>query len=219
MATSRVRPSRAGLAWTAEATSPQLSWVLTSAETSGAALRPADAYRWAVRAVPDPGFAADSGQADPAVRQAMARAASGGPSGPALAAVLRSRVLVPVVAILGEVERDDGLIREKSSDMAAVLMTGRDGRTGLLAFTGTDAMRAWDPNARPVPVGLPQAAQAAIAEGAAALVLDVAGPARLVVEGEDLRNAAAGARLVRVGTGYAWVRRRLADEDGRTGPV
>jgi SseB protein N-terminal domain len=173
-----------------------------------------------VRAIPDPGFAGDSGLADPEVRRAMASAAAGGPSGPAIAAVLSSRVLVPVVAILGEGEQDvSGQIREKSTDMAAVLMSGRDGRTGLLAFTGTDALLAWDPDARPVPVGLPRAAQVAIDEGAAALVLDVAGPAMLVLEGEDLRHAAAGSRLVRIGTDYAWVRGRPAVEGGTTDPV
>ena len=50
----------------------------------------------------------------------------------------RTRLLVPVVAILGEVEHDEqGLAHDKTSDMAAVLMTGRDGRKALLAFTGT----------------------------------------------------------------------------------
>ena len=42
-----------------------------------------------------------------------------------VAALQRGRLLVPVVAVLGEVEVDEaGLARDKSSDMAAVLLTG-----------------------------------------------------------------------------------------------
>ena len=49
-------------------------------------------------------------------------------------------------------------------------------RLALLAFTGLDAMRSWDPAARPVPVPAPTAALAALQDGAEALLIDVAGP-------------------------------------------
>jgi len=124
-----------------------------------------------------------------------------------VAALQRGRLLVPVVAVLGEVEVDEaGLARDKSSDMAAVLLTGADGRLALLAFTGVEAMAAWDPAARPVPVLTQLAAQSAIQEGASALVVDVAGPVRVVVEGEDLRGLAAGWTLAQVDGDPAWVR-------------
>jgi hypothetical protein len=124
-----------------------------------------------------------------------------------VAALQRGRLLVPVVAVVGEVEVDDaGLAHDKSSDMAAVLLTGADGRLALLAFTGTEPMAAWDPAARPVPVLTQLAAQSAIQEGAAALVIDVAGPVRFVVEGEDLRGLAAGWTLAVAGDGPAWIR-------------
>ena len=59
-----------------------------------------------------------------------------------MAALAGSRVLVPVVAVLGEVEHDAaGLTRDKDSDMAAVLLRGADGRLALLAFSGTTASR------------------------------------------------------------------------------
>jgi hypothetical protein len=125
----------------------------------------------------------------------------------ALVALQRGRVLVPVVAVLGEVEVDDaGLAHDKSSDMAAVLLTGADGRLALLAFTGTASMAAWDPQARPVPVLTQLAAQSALQEGAAALVVDVAGPVRLVVEGEDLDALAAGWTLGWADGRSVWVR-------------
>lgn len=125
----------------------------------------------------------------------------------AVAALQRGRVLVPVVAVLGEVEVDEaGLAHDKSSDMAAVLLTGADGRLALLAFTGTEPLAAWDPQARPVPVLTQLAAQSALQEGAAALVVDVAGPVRLVVEGEDLEALAAGWALAWAEGRSVWVR-------------
>lgn len=171
-----------------------------------------------VRDIPDPGHAGDDGSADPELRRALAAAADGGPTGPALARLLRSRLLVPVVALVGETETDArGPVREKSAEMAAVLMTGRDGRQALLAFSGADSLAGWDARARPVPVGADRAAQAALAEGAAAVVVDVAGPATYVLEGADLQQAARGSVLVRVGAGYGWARRE--DAGGSTGPV
>lgn len=109
----------------------------------------------------------------------------------ALATLSASRVLVPVVAILVEADVDrDGLVHEKSSEMAAVLLTGRDGRLALLAFTGLTAMAGWDPAARPVPVSLVEAARTALADNAVALVIDVAGPVRFVIEESELTRLA-----------------------------
>ncbi|WP_253943696.1 SseB family protein [Nocardioides marmotae] len=155
-----------------------------------------------------PGFPDDTGEAPPAyVAAATAYAADRTRYGDVLAALTGSRLLVPVVAVLGEVEVDEhGLAHDKTSDMAAVLLTGADGRLALLAFSGTAAMAAWDPDARPVPVPARVAAQSAVQEGAAALVVDVAGPVRVVVEGEDLQALAAGWTLARVGDRRAWIR-------------
>jgi len=161
-----------------------------------------------MRSLPDPGFAGDDGAADPVVAAALA-AYDETPEAAlhlaALAVLQDSRVLVPVVAVLGEVEYDEqGLAHDKTSDMAAVLMTGRDGRTALLAFTGSESLTRWNPEARPVPVPVPQAAQAAIQDGAGGLLVDVAGPVMFVVEGEGLSALAAGHRLVRVQGGWGW---------------
>src|SRR3954454_20458280 len=95
----------------------------------------------------------DDGAADPTLAAALAAyAADPGREPEVLAALPASRLLVPVVAELGESEVDaNGLVRDKSSDMATVLMRGADGRLALLAFTGLEAMRRWDPDARPVP--------------------------------------------------------------------
>jgi hypothetical protein len=162
-----------------------------------------------MRSIPDPGFKGDDGSVEPAVASAMATYAED-PDGlhhRTVAVLQDSRLLVPVVAVLGEVEYDQqGLAHDKTSDMATVLMRGRDGRLALLAFTGNEPLHRWNPEARPVPVTAQQAAQAAIQDDAAALVVDVAGPAMLVVEGDDLRALAEGFRLVETGGGWAWAR-------------
>ena len=154
-----------------------------------------------------PAFPDDTGAVPDELAVVLARHRAGSAAYADVLTVLqRHRLLVPVVAVLGEAEVDEaGRTRDKSSDMAAVLMTGADGRLALLAFTGTEPLAAWDPAARPVPVLTQLAAQAALQEGAAALVVDIAGPVRLVVEGEDLRGLALGWTLARVGEDAVWV--------------
>lgn len=163
-----------------------------------------------MRSLPDPGYAGDDGSVSPEVEAALASYdAAPDVRHPATLAVLQdARLLVPVVAVLGEVEVDEqGLAHDKTSDMAAVLMRGRDGRTALLAFTGAAAMAHWDPQARPVPVSARDAARAARQDGAEALLVDVAGPVVFVVEGEDLTALAEGWALTEVRSGaWGWVR-------------
>jgi hypothetical protein len=161
-----------------------------------------------VRSIPDPGFPGDDGSVAPEVAEALA----GYDADPrrqlaALTVLQHSRVLVPVVAVLGELEYDEhGRPHDKTSDMATVLVEGADGRRALLAFTGTGPLQRWNPQARPVPVAFRVAAQSAVQEGADALVLDIAGPALFPVEGDVLRALAAGHTLVRVDEGWAWAR-------------
>lgn len=149
-----------------------------------------------------PAYPDDDGSADPDVVESLASYAADGDLRPVIAALGRSRVLVPVVAVLAGERAADG--SDKQADMAAVLMTGRDGRTALLAFTGLESLRRWDPDARPVPVPFGQAAQAARAEGAAAVVVDIAGPVRTVVTDADLTHSAEGSVLTRTDIGYVW---------------
>ena len=156
-----------------------------------------------------PDFPDDDGTALPAVVEVLAAYDRDPEAGDraVLAELQDARVLVPVVATLGEVEHDaDGLAHDKSSDMAAVLLTGRDGRAALLCFTSTETMRGWNPQARPVAVSTRLAAQAALQDGADALVVDVAGPVLYAVEGQDLRDLADDLVLRRVGDGWGWTR-------------
>jgi hypothetical protein len=158
--------------------------------------------------IPDTAFTGDTGEAPAEVTAALAAYASGQIEyAEALSVLQDARLLVPVVAVLGEVEHDAaGLAHDKTSDMATVLLTGRDGRTALLAFTGTAQLVAWNREARPVPVATRLAAQSAVQDGADALVVDVAGPTSFAIEGDDLTGLASGWRLGRVGERSAWIR-------------
>lgn len=158
------------------------------------------------RALGTPGFQGDDGSPDPTVVAALDAYATGnGGSADVLAALAVGRLLVPVVAVLDEAaERADGLRVDKSSHMATVSTTGRDGRRGQLAFTCIDTMRRWNPSARPVPVTTRRAAEAALADGADALVIDLAGPVTFSVDAGELRALAAGWRPVADGHGGTW---------------
>ena len=57
-----------------------------------------------------------------------------------------------------------------------------------------------------MPVAAPLAARSALQDGAAALLVDVAGPVRFVVEGDDLRGLAEGLDAGPGGGGLAWIR-------------
>ncbi|MDN5746003.1 MAG: SseB family protein [Nocardioidaceae bacterium] len=155
----------------------------------------------------------DDGSPDPVLHSMLIDHEAGTATYPAvLAALAAARLLVPVVALLGETGEGaagaDGqtLVTDKSSDMAAVLLTGADGRLALLAFTDLSTLAAWDPAARPVPVAAHLAAATAVQEGAEALVVDIAGPRRFVLSGEDLHRLAAGWRPVRLEDGgWGWL--------------
>ena len=161
------------------------------------------------KSIPDPGFAGDEGVAAAAVRSALAAYRPGEPGShqATLAVLQHARLLVPVVAVLGEVEYDEqGHAHDKTSDMATVMVTGVDGRQGLLAFTSMETLTAWRTDGRPVPVTMRSAAAAALSERAAALLIDLAGPVPFVVEDDDLASLAAGHVYGRLADGrWAWV--------------
>jgi type III secretion system (T3SS) SseB-like protein len=162
-----------------------------------------------------PPQAGDEGAADPKVAAALAAYASGaGSEHAALTALAGSRLLVPVVAVpadgadgtagadgtdeageAGGAGDAGGTGRprsgEKVSEMALPMLVGHDGRAAVLAFTGLDSLTRWRPDARPVPVPAPRVWLAGTQE-ASAVVIDIAGPVPLAVEGARLAALAAG---------------------------
>ena len=157
------------------------------------------------RDIQAPAYPDDTGAAEERLASVLARFSRREATyAEALAVLLDSRLLVPVVAVLGEVDESGA---DKTSDMATVLLTGADGRQALLAFTSLETMAAWQPDARPVAVPARDAAKAALQDEAAALLVDLAGPVTFVVEGEDLYGLGAGWGLATVAGGAtAWVR-------------
>ncbi len=151
-----------------------------------------------MKAIPAPGFAGDSGAADPAVLAALREYAAGGLTPQVIQALLSARLLVPVVAVAGVTPGSDS-----GSEMAAVMLQGADGRRAQLAFSSVSTMRSWDPTARPVPLPAWQVARAALEQGAEALMVDPS-QSRVVLGADVLRHAAAGHQLVRDGAGFAW---------------
>ncbi|MFZ7088065.1 SseB family protein [Curtobacterium sp. RRHDQ10] len=131
----------------------------------------------------DTTFAGDDGSADPALLAAIRAVRSGSGSHAAvLDAVRPARLLVPLVAHAGDVgATEDGRLVDKTQELSIVTVAGPDGRRVMPAFTSVDAMRAWDPGARPVPVESRRVAMAAASEGTEVVVLDPTSPTEFVL--------------------------------------
>ncbi|WP_203566708.1 SseB family protein [Aestuariimicrobium ganziense] len=143
---------------------------------------------------PDQRWADDHGEADPQVRAALAAQAA--PLGylRAIVALGGARLLMPIVAT-GD-DHADGPDPDRQAEMAAVTMTNAAGQSALLAFTGLDALQAWDRSARPVPCTLDELAATVGEAGATVLLVDVAGPQACVVGADVVEQLAQGRRLV-----------------------
>jgi hypothetical protein len=152
----------------------------------------------ALKNIPDPGFSDDDGTADPRLTAALAAYTDDPAAEPEVLAALReARLLVPVIALLGETEEvpaagGGSLRREKSSDMAVPTIQAADGRRALPAFTSTATLARWRPDARPVAVPLRQALRALAHERADTLLIDMAGPVPFALAGAALRGVAEG---------------------------
>jgi len=134
-------------------------------------------------------FRDDDGAADPRVATALAAYQAGrGSEHDALTALAAARLLVPVIAVLADGSAAEG---DKNSEMVLPTLIGQDGRPAVLAFTGLDTLARWRQNARPVPAEADRVWRAAAADGCA-VVIDVAGPVPLAVEGTRLAALAAG---------------------------
>lgn len=142
----------------------------------------------------------DDGAAGPGVRDAIAAAADGDVTAylRAIVALCGARLYLPFVD-----NREAGARRP---ELAAVILQVPTGERCLLAFTGKDAVTAWNPNAWAQPATLDELAATVVEAGATELVLDVAGPVPFSL-GEDIRaEVAAGCRLVALSDGgFAWV--------------
>jgi SseB protein N-terminal domain len=156
-------------------------------------------------------FRDDHGSAEPRVAAALAAFGSGqGSEHAALTALASSRLLVPIVAVAagsdGEPQRpgrpepdgerqSPGHTRPDGGDSGAEMslptLVGRDGRRAIPAFTCSQALAMWRQQARPVPEPAAQVWRAA-AEDACAVIVDVAGPVPIAIDGARLAALADG---------------------------
>ena len=148
---------------------------------------------WAGRTFKPNPFAGDDGSAKPATAAALALPTNAERLAAVVAALRTERVLVPVVAHEHPGRADDGAVAahvsRKSDDPAgdacasAAMVSVRtpDDRAALPVFSSAEAMKRWNPDARPVPVEGARAAQAAVVETDGLLVLDPAGEAPVLV--------------------------------------
>lgn len=154
-------------------------------------------------AQPNARFLGDDGGPDPIVRAALACVGDQVSYSRAVVALCASRLLMPIVASGDDTAHPDP---NRHAEMAAVTLVD-GGTTHLLAFTGMDALRAWKPDARPVPCHLDELAASVEPAGATELLLDLAGPTPFVLGGDLLAMIGDGNRLVEFEDGsFAWVR-------------
>ena len=186
-------------------------------------------------------FGGDDGSADPGVVAALSAFASGrGSEHDAVMSLMRSRLLVPIVAAAGggtEASESAGGAKasesaggakagegadgakasggaggakasggaggakacesagnRRASEMSFPTLIGADGRPAIPAFTCMDTLRRWREQARPVPTDAATVWRAAAADGCA-VVVDVAGPVPLAIDGARLAALAGGGRV------------------------
>ena len=100
-----------------------------------------------------------------------------------LDAVRESRMLIPLVAELGESGTNDhGALVDKSQELSIVTVAGPDGRKVLPAFSSVDSMRTWNPLARPVPSASPRVGLAAASEDTDLVVIDPTSPTEFALK-------------------------------------
>ncbi|RGE23732.1 SseB family protein [Leucobacter sp. wl10] len=142
-----------------------------------------------------------------AVREAAARLSPGGGEplarlaaahAEAILALSRVRLLIPLVAEAGDTGlTPEGRVVDKSQELSIVTVAAPDGRRVMPVFSSVDAMRAWNAEARPIPVPAPQAALAAAQERTDLIIVDPGTPAReFGVRRTQLQAVALGLRVV-----------------------
>jgi SseB protein N-terminal domain len=144
-------------------------------------------------------FGDDHGSAEPRVAAALAAFGSGqGSEHAALTALASSRLLVPIVAVAAGSDGEPqgpGHTRHGGGDSGAEMslptLVGRDGRRAIPAFTCSQTLAMWRQQARPVPEPAVQVWRAA-AEDACAVIVDVAGPVPIAIDGARLAALADG---------------------------
>jgi hypothetical protein len=139
----------------------------------------------------------DRGLADPLVSAALTAFGSGlGSEHAALTALAGSRLLVPIIAVAGQGDGEEPAPGQpargdRDTEISLPTVIGRDGRPAIPAFTGLDTLARWRREARPVPSPASQVCRAAV-DDECAVVVDIAGPVPIAIDGARLAALAHG---------------------------
>ncbi|MFZ4841094.1 SseB family protein [Mycetocola saprophilus] len=131
----------------------------------------------------DNAYAEDDGSAPAELAEAQRRFVAGEGSAEAVVDAFRTaRLLIPLVAHAGDVGLNaHGQEVDKTQELSIITVAGPDGRNVLPVFSSVDAMRAWNPKARPVPADGIRVALAAAEENTDLVVLDATTPLEFVI--------------------------------------
>lgn len=128
---------------------------------------------WAGREFEPNPFIADDGAMPEPLGAALANFPETKDVASVVRAISKSRLLVPLLAQLGESEIGaHGHTVEKSAELALITVSGPDGAPILPVFSSVSAMKLWNPEARPVPIEARRIALATVSDGTNRLVLD-----------------------------------------------
>lgn len=128
---------------------------------------------WDGRAFNENPFADDDGSARPELIQAIRNFHETLNPNEVFIEFSKSRVLIPLLADLGESEVGaHGQTVDKSADLSIVNVKTPDAQVGLPVFSSVEAMQRWNPAARPVPSDAVKVALAAASEGNTRIILD-----------------------------------------------
>lgn len=149
---------------------------------------------WSGRDLNPQPFAGDLGEADPELLAVLtARAAGTATEQAVIAALAPVRLLVPVVAAVGQGHPMPDHIRgDAGAEMSIPLLAGPSGLRALPAFTSVATLAGWNADARPSPVEARRAALSAVDEGCDVLLLDPGSPHAFVVRRPPLWAIAQG---------------------------
>lgn len=129
---------------------------------------------WEGRAFQDNPHANDSGETPADVAQRLvAWRAKTGTFTDLVATISTSRFLIPLVTHAGDdFDVDNPVMEDKVQELSVVTVAGPDGERVIPAFTSVVAMRAWNPDARPIPIDAQRVALAAASEQTERIVVN-----------------------------------------------
>jgi len=156
--------------------SPDTDPVEGRADAASAQAADSAGVPWAGRSFEPNPHAADDGRAPEGLADVIRRFRVGeAGQGDVVAEFARSRLLIPLLAELGDGGAEigaHGLAVDKSQELSIVTVAGPDGRRVLPVFASVEAMSRWNPAARPVPADGVRVALAAADDGTDLVVLD-----------------------------------------------